>query len=552
MSPIPPCHCGDQFNDYQKAEIRDLVCANVPDRYQFLGNHYCILHLPDPEKIDSFKSAFENLLANHNYRFYGTWFPDRIDFGTYRFRRAVDFRYARFNKPVSFEKAVFEQPALFIGCEFHERATFSQVSFLKASDILVTDFYGAIFHHVADFFLAQFHSAVSFQNAQFLRGWSNIVGDGLDTLTFQTTFSNATFTEKADFEGAVFGLANRPDEIDNFSFFECIFEKTATFHKAHFNSSIGFNGSFFRGFVDFRETIKLAGLSFKEVSFESWAKFSGHNGLQESWSTLSTDFSSLIVDKPERMSFQSLRLRPDSFKNTDVRKFDFADVEWVRKRFAFDWSRSKDIHRFWTAEALRRRSDYELLEVIYRRLAVNEEDNGRYARASDFRFTAFEIQRIKNPLGRLPFNLLWWYKWTSRYGENWWWTALLLVALVLLLFPYIYQNSLFSVCTPSPFVAKDVLPECQVRVLDVWESLRQSLSAATFQSVEFRKPFSAWSETWANIEKIAVPVQAALLDFGNPSKVYALKNWGQDLRLPPYAVQLSSMNFLRRLIRIEN
>lgn len=45
--------------------------------------------------------------------------------------------------------------------------------------------------------------------------------------------------------------------------------------------------------------------------------------------------------------------------------------------------------------------------------------------------------------------------------------------------------------------------------LSLKESVLQTFSTAIFQSSEYRKPNSFWSEFWIILEKILVPLQAA-------------------------------------------
>ncbi len=168
-------------------------------------------------------------------------------------------------------------------------------------------------------------------------------------------------------------------------------------------------------------------------------------------------------------------------------------------------------HSVWKEEAKKRESGYERLEVAYRRLAANAEESANYRHASRFRYTAFDIQRINRWYGRLPITLLWWYKWTSRYGENWGWATIVL-AIVLAASAFLYTKVDFYVCPlDKPIAQSSSAGLCTIRTLDFYEASRHSLATATFQNVEYRKPITGWGETFILLEKIFAPLQAALL-----------------------------------------
>ncbi len=198
-------------------------------------------------------------------------------------------------------------------------------------------------------------------------------------------------------------------------------------------------------------------------------------------------------------------MKPDSFKDTDPRKFDFTDIEWKPKNFAWDWSRFKDILSR-NEEARRRRSSYKRLEKIYRRFASFAEENNDYVGASVFRYTAFDIQRLTKWHGRLPLNLSWWYKLSSNYGEGWK-KALIVLLFILVGFSVYFHFAYFNIC-PKNFVDSS---QCVTRTMFWGEAIHQSLMTALLQNVEYRKTIVFWQDLIILLEKILAPIQTALL-----------------------------------------
>jgi uncharacterized protein YjbI with pentapeptide repeats len=505
----PDCHCGDAFNDYQKGHIRQSVCRQLPVTYKHGDKYYCIFHFPSEEKKDEFALAFNEKIEQEDYFFNGTWFPQIVDFSGHAFNKWVDFTAATFNHEVSFDDAKFLANCRFTGASFKAKASFSRTVFSNNDeDESAATFFSATFESTVDFSSAKFKTKIDFSSTKFLVGYASS-GDSPPTPSI-SSFSWATFYDETNFAGATFGNPEQRENFDSLLFSEATFEKLANFRGADFILSTHFSNVVFKKTADFRETRIKSFLSFEGASFEGFAKFSGKDNRHNSWPKGSLHFTSVDIEKSEKISFQGVELKPDSFINTDVRKFDFTDIKWKPKNFAFDWSRVKGI-LFWKEEAKKGRSGYERLEVVYRRLAANAEENARYREASDFRYTAFDIQRITRWYGRLPVTLLWWYKWTSRYGENWMWATIILAG-ILTAAAYLYTKVDFYVCPlDRPVAQSSSAGLCTVRTLDRYEAGRQSLATATFQNVEHRRPVTGAGETVVLLEKIFAPLQAALI-----------------------------------------
>lgn len=505
----PVCHCGDGFNDFQRGLLRKSVCRQLPVEYKLDGKSYCIFHFPSEEKKDDFALAFNEKIEQEDYLFNGTWFPQIVDFSGHTFNKWADFTGAKFNHEASFNDAKFLANCRFTGALFKAAASFSRTIFSKGDeDESAANFNSATFEGVVDFSSAKFKHKVDFGGAKFLVGYSSSGGSSNTPLI--SSFSWATFNDEANFAGAAFGDPQRRDDFSSFMFSDAAFEKLANFRGADFTLSTHFSNAVFKKTADFRDTRIKSFLGFEGASLEGFAKFSGKENRHSSWPKGSLHFNSVDIEKSEKISFQTVELKPDSFTNTDVRKFDFTDIRWKTKSFAFDWSRVKGI-LFWKEEAKKGRSGYERLEVVYRRLAANAEENARYREASKFRYTAFDIQRITPWYGRLPVTLLWWYKWTSKYGENWIWAALVLAG-ILAASAHLYTKVDFYVCPlDRPVAQSSSAGLCTIRALDSYEGSRHSLATATFQNVEYRRPVTGTGETLVILEKIFAPLQAALL-----------------------------------------
>lgn len=372
-------------------------------------------------------------------------------------------------------------------------------------------FYSVNFESVADFSDSIFNSECDFSNSHFQVGhfW-NKEADFLK-FTTQSSFSEAIFKDIVSFERAKFGR-KLVDEIYNSFFFSGVtFENTVNFQEAEFWLFTNFSKAIFKGTTDFRNTFIENSLNFEEAKFETFARFSAKDKNHKFWSEDALNFSNVEIEKPDRIFFQTVQLKPDSFINTDIRKFDFTDIRWKVKDFAGDWARFKDI-AWWTNEARARRSSYKSLEKVYRRFATFAEDNNDYQSASSFRYTAFDIQRITPWFGRLPITLLWWYKWTSGYGERWLWSAFVLLILILAIFPFIYTRTNFQICPKEKPIAISLNEgTCKTEGLSFDEAIAQSLTTATLQNVDYRKPTSIGGEILIILEKILAPLQAALL-----------------------------------------
>jgi hypothetical protein len=98
-----------------------------------------------------------------------------------------------------------------------------------------------------------------------------------------------------------------------------------------------------------------------------------------------------------------------------------------------------------------------------------------------------------------------------------------LLSLILVIFPIIYTQINFQTCSKDrPIATSLTICEskdeeirknctCSTDQITLPDAIVQSLTTATLQNVEYRKPRGVWGELWIILEKIFAPLQAALL-----------------------------------------
>jgi hypothetical protein len=99
----------------------------------------------------------------------------------------------------------------------------------------------------------------------------------------------------------------------------------------------------------------------------------------------------------------------------------------------------------------------------------------------------------------------------------------MLLLIIFLIFPVIYTQTNFQVCSKEKPLAMSIAIcesndqeiknrcECKKSSLRFGEAMVHSLSTATLQNVEYRKPLTSKGETVVILEKIFAPLQAAFL-----------------------------------------
>jgi hypothetical protein len=272
-------------------------------------------------------------------------------------------------------------------------------------------------------------------------------------------------------------------------------------------------------------------------------------------------------DKPEKVHFQTVRLRPSWLVNiaSEIRKFNFTNIDWSDEH-------AKPISipgELAVIEKLTKHNSKRLLAIVFRQLAENAEVNSRFEEASMFRRLAMETEwrekkeRVRNWISNFvleteklkkrvgshlfgesveeknqpnpPTNAFgvisrsddllihWLYRVSSYYGESWAWAGIMLFVIVLLVFPLTYMQTLFQVCPKQKPVPMSIAVceskdeelrngcECRTRGLAFGEAIVHSLTIASLQNVDYRKPISHRGEAIIILERVLAPLQVALL-----------------------------------------
>jgi uncharacterized protein YjbI with pentapeptide repeats len=286
--------------------------------------------------------------------------------------KSGDFRQARF-KTANFREARFTELASFGGAEFTEDANFYTAEFrnldFSMARLKRSDFGGASFCGATKFNTAEFSEPVDFSTALF---------EGVD-------FSDVTFDKHANFRFARFQLA-------------------LPSHDGIETPAAGTNEA---GLHDKSRLVKV---SFDRATFRDGLTFQRSDFFPD---RVLLTFDSAIFERPERVKFLSVSLPPYSFMNVDPRKFDFVDARWGflnRRSAVSEAKRALSNHGVGYSDAM--------LELAFRQLAVNAEENNRYEEAADLRFLAMETKRLSHWRKIDWLRLSWWYWLLSGYGER--------------------------------------------------------------------------------------------------------------------------------------
>jgi hypothetical protein len=462
----------------EKNEWMRSACKGLPFYKKHEDKRYCVLHYPHKDKVLDFKMAFDNKIKDNDLDFSGVWFPEKLSFTNHTFTTDAHFPNAVFSEGADFMRVTFQQNVYFSESEFTQRTQFVETKFY-----LEADFHLATFQYLASFLLSEFKEKAIFDNAKFLN-------------QSDAYFYSAIFNKELDLGQAVFsGLAN--------------------FSYATFGSLADFSGAHFSAKTDFSNSV-----------FKDYARFSSNGNTQLFDDQVSLDFQHARIEKPDRVSFHTLTLRPHWFVNVDSREFVFTDVKW-------DW---EDIEISREIDRLKEKgieSPHRLFSKACRELAINAEENHLYEDASKFRFMAMETERLKDSNGfvdstkatfkavnslireaetddapaRLPeiwrgqkkhfqsgrtwsfsktLRLL--YRVLSGYGERVGRAFFILFAL------WLFFALLYYIFEPFSF----------------GRALSYSLAVMTFQRPD-PKPTSDWASAFVAIEAVLGPLQAALL-----------------------------------------
>ncbi|HKX32346.1 MAG TPA: pentapeptide repeat-containing protein [Blastocatellia bacterium] len=559
----------DKLEDF-KSEMRIRLRAKdfdfrgvwFPDGFDFAGHEF-------PRNVDFIGAIFNGPIEFNATNFAGTDFTKAI------FKKAVDFSNTKFNGEVSFDGAKFEEATLFHEAYFSEKASFRGVSFMGTAN-----FDRVHFHDEVYFDKATFTDSVSFQNTNF----EKIVHFGYLTFNKAAYFGESVFTEDAiffetQFNGVADFLGARFDKAGYFSkavfkartiFFTVNFEKDGAFSLTHFREDVDFRKASFKGNALFTQAYFHGDAIFRESSFSGKAdfgesnfsknvdfhkvRFDGDTDFINAKFPLIVDFSFATfasylrfagtkdkgtfekqsylnlqharMEKPDRVSFHTLKLKAHWFVNIDSRRFELVNVEWPK---------ITDLHVRKQLEDLSQRVDsspYELLSIAYRQLAVNAEENHRYREASWFRCASMSLglsELSNNYVGKIFQPLFWlywvftpkrkhiqpllWVYWIlSGYGERVS-KALLVLVLSALIFAGFYRRVGFQ--SPPQIIGVQSGGSAQVDniglpITSFRKAIIYSFEVMALQKPE-PKPLTNAARSLVLVETIFGPIQAALL-----------------------------------------
>lgn len=344
--------------------------------------------------------------------------------------------------------------------------------------------------------------------------------------TLSVNFREAVFTSTVDFSYAEF--------YGKVDFRHAVFQGEALFHVTHFKNDVSFRLVRFNSIADFSSAM-----------FDNYVRFIGGPHHRTFSPKASVNFRYARVEKPDRVFFHSLNLRPSWFINVDVRKFGIVDIEWRHHP-------KKEVELLKKLEGV---DPYALLSTTYRQLAVNAEENHSYRDAAMFRFYSLEVPRwqkrykdglkhydrrlvwrmlkrrvrhcrshplrssrialydffrrskseLQNRNHKAIFSLTWWYWVSSGYGEKAERAAVGLL-MVIVLFGFIY---LFIGFPPPESDQKASILGYLHRAI---HSFIYSLEVCSLQKPEPRPtPHQFFATIFVGLETILGPLQAALL-----------------------------------------
>src|SRR6266545_2975288 len=400
------------------------ACKGEEFYKEYEGNRFCVLHYPGNEKAEDFKVVLERKLDSKDFDFCGIWFPYRANFAKARFSVNADFSKAIFSmgaifrnaefKRADFSNATFSADADFALAKFSEDANFSNANFKKAAD-----FREAIFSENVRFIAANFKAAADFSDASFSK---------------EVYFSDASFTAAAKFAIASFNA--------DADFSDVSFSAGADFSSAAFSAAANFSSASFGAAAKFNHTSFSDAANFIETTFKDYFYFTGSSSRRSFGDQQRLNFQFAHFEKPDRVSFRTLDLKPHWFVHVDSRKFEFIDVEF---RFVLN----EELKYLNNANVI---APHRLLAIACRQLAANAEENHRYKQAADFRYASMDAERLEwlqDPKKR-KFQFLHWLYWiASGYGERVG-LAFGVLAVLWLLFAFSYTKVGFEHKTNNP------------------------------------------------------------------------------------------------------
>jgi uncharacterized protein YjbI with pentapeptide repeats len=474
--------------DIEKDSIWRSVCASL-ETNEFEGLPYCVLHMPTLNKDHSeFNRIIEDRLNSNFCDYSAIYFPTPLVRNKVNFKLPLNFIHATFLSYIDilgghipyvyFDYATFYDSVRFYSINFSGAATFSYSLFKNRASFTGSDFQVSNFDH-----------ATFEKNTEF-NGWVKFHKD--------VDFSHAKFFGKTDFSTCNFLMSAKFNDV------EFLTDDIVSFNNADFQKDIVFDNALINGYLNFK------GSEHRRVFGEN--------------SSLS--FQNVRVKKSNQISFHTVFLSPNWFINTDSREFVFTNISWNN----FD-NQFKSVIK--ESEVLKTRSrdnfnisnPNRLLQITYRHLADNAENNNRFEEASKFRRMAFETERLERKkkilswwtekhsckevifnfgewVKNIPFDLFYWgYRWSSGYGESRVWAIFILFSIIIIS-AILYSTSFCQFPVPNN--------PLKTRSLEFIEAIAYSLRVMVLQRPE-PFPINTFGKALLAIESVIAPLQLALL-----------------------------------------
>ncbi len=412
-----PCHVHDECGDHERQGIQESVCRDLITVKHTDGNHYCLLHQPTKEKdADKFQQIIderfdeiakgiakieaelpeaeqEEAKAKLNYDFRYVWFTTDFSFENKVFSNClVNFISAMFNGSTKFKSAVFNGQVNFMAATFDGHVDFTSTVFKSFAMFRgFSPFKPAIFKSSVTFLSTTFDAHADFTEVTFERGasFSSTPGEKPTTFGDSVIFNGAKFKEYASFQFSVFSgqaMFHSTKFCFGADFFSSKFlEKSQIgFYETRFCSNVRFEQTEFDGFVEFTGDVFLDKESVQRVKAE--LEVERIEDGQESF----LDFRKARLNRPERITFNSMKLRPSWFVGGEVRSLVFNDVKWLN--LDIDVDKSGLNAEFENLTKHNTSQPKESLIKACNQLADNAEANRRFEEAKQFRKQGIALQ----------------------------------------------------------------------------------------------------------------------------------------------------------------
>ena len=464
------------------------------------GKEYCVFHAPKGKKGIPFKEFNELVYKRIEEAKKNNW---ECDLSGTIFEWDIYFFPFGNNNPlpnISFDEAEFCNFAFFSGTIFKKNVRFFNTTF-KGEVV----FSGGIFEGDALFAYATFKGAANFHGTTF-----NARADFLNA-TFKledgvVDFNGATFKREAIFREATFnGLSEFKRATFNGStdFFDATF-KVADFQLANFVNMVYFSFAKFKERAIFNFTIINGQIFFKGAPSRKDSK----EAASQKVFCKGADFKHAQIKGV--LIFEDCNLSEVSFLDTDLRKADFINPTWARKKG------SKEVlYDELQLDELDEKSDtgvitpIEKVEILYRRLKQKYTDEHDWPEVSNWHFGEKEMARRRANKG--TWMLLNLYRFSCGYGERPRRAAGVFVGLIFV----------FAIATALAGLEPATnAPKWVGGLQGFWKPpayFLNTLQSVTFLKTPYFEPSNLISAGIKFLSQVLVPVQAAFL-------VLALRN----------------------------